>query len=90
MLEKQLIDRLLKSHWEYLRLYLLNEHGGLLRSAVRGFEGVKLSRFDLLSVVSDTIEVIEALKKSASSTGPFPFLLFPLATAGIDPLPRTE
>ncbi|GAA5847381.1 hypothetical protein JCM5353_008144 [Sporobolomyces roseus] len=67
-LERQLIDRLLKNHWDYLRLYLLNEHGGLLRSAVRGFEGVKLNRFDLLSVVSDTIEVIEALKKSASST----------------------
>ncbi|GAA5983075.1 hypothetical protein JCM5350_006805 [Sporobolomyces pararoseus] len=67
-LETTLIDRLLRSHWDYLRLYLLNEHGGLLRSAVRGFEGVKLSRFDLLSVVGDTIEVIEALKKSRDST----------------------
>lgn len=66
-LETTLIDRLLRSHWDYLRLYLLNEHGGLLRSAVRGFEGVKLSKFDLLSVVGDTIEVIEALKKSKDS-----------------------
>ncbi|GAA6021127.1 hypothetical protein JCM11491_005646 [Sporobolomyces phaffii] len=67
-LETSLIDRLLRSHWDYLRLYLLQEHGGLLRSAVRGFEGVKLSRFDLLSVVGDTIEVIEALKKSRDSS----------------------
>ncbi|GAA5851174.1 hypothetical protein JCM3766R1_005289 [Sporobolomyces carnicolor] len=67
-LELSLMDRLLKSHWDYLRLYLLNEHGGLLRSAVRGFEGVKLTRFDLLSVVGDTIEVIEALKKSRNSS----------------------
>ncbi|GAA5875779.1 hypothetical protein JCM16303_003993 [Sporobolomyces ruberrimus] len=67
-LETSLIDRLLRSHWDYLRLYLLNEHGGLLRSAVRGFEGVKLSRFDLLSVVGDTIEVIEALKKSRDTS----------------------
>lgn len=74
-LETTLIDRLLRSHWDYLRLYLLNEHGGLLRSAVRGFEGVKLSKFDLLSVVGDTIEVIEALKKSRDSTGKL-FLFF--------------
>ncbi|GAA5896225.1 uncharacterized protein JCM6883_006840 [Sporobolomyces salmoneus] len=67
-LETSLIDRLLRSHWDYLRLYLLSSHGGLLRSAVRGFEGVKLSRFDLLSVVGDTIEVIEALKKSRDSS----------------------
>lgn len=72
-LELSLMDRLLKSHWDYLRLYLLNEHGGLLRSAVRGFEGVKLTRFDLLSVVGDTIEVIEALKKSRNSSGKKPF-----------------
>ncbi|GAA6059596.1 hypothetical protein JCM10212_005095 [Sporobolomyces blumeae] len=67
-LETSLIDRLLKSHWDYLRLYLLNEHGGLLRSAVRGFEGVRLSKYDLLSVVGDTMEVIEALKKSRDSS----------------------
>ncbi|BGP13031.1 hypothetical protein JCM10213v2_000950 [Rhodosporidiobolus nylandii] len=63
-LETLLIDRALHSHWEYLRLFLLEQHGGLLRSAVRAFSGVKLSKFDLLSVCDDTTAVIGALARN--------------------------
>ncbi|BGP45038.1 hypothetical protein JCM10450v2_000855 [Rhodotorula kratochvilovae] len=63
-LETVLIDRALRDHWEHLRVFLLEEHGGLLRSAVRAFTGVKLSRFDLLSVCDDTRAVMLALARS--------------------------
>ncbi|GAA5919097.1 hypothetical protein JCM1841_005622 [Sporobolomyces salmonicolor] len=63
-LESSLVDRALHDHWDYLRLYLLNSHGGLLRSAVRAFAGVKLSKVDLLSVCDDTRAVIGALGRS--------------------------
>lgn len=62
-----LIDRALHAHWDFLRLFLLSSHGGLLRSAVRSFAGVKLSKIDLLSVCDDTKAVIEALGKSKKS-----------------------
>ncbi|GAA5895489.1 hypothetical protein JCM5296_006780 [Sporobolomyces johnsonii] len=63
-LESSLVDRALHDHWDHLRLYLLNSHGGLLRSAVRAFAGVKLSKVDLLSVCDDTRAVIGALGRS--------------------------
>ncbi|GAA6056254.1 hypothetical protein JCM3770_007278, partial [Rhodotorula araucariae] len=63
-LETVLIDRALRDHWEHLRVFLLEEHGGLLRSAVRAFTGVKLNRFDLLSVCDDTRAVMLALARS--------------------------
>ncbi|GAA6040766.1 hypothetical protein JCM8097_003287 [Rhodosporidiobolus ruineniae] len=63
-LETLLIDRALHDHWEALRLFLLDEHGGLLRSAVRSFGGVKLSKIDLLSVCDDTKAVMVALGKN--------------------------
>ncbi|GAA5839587.1 hypothetical protein JCM11251_003553 [Rhodosporidiobolus azoricus] len=67
-LETLLIDRALHSHWDNLRLFLLDSHGGLLRSAVRAFAGVKLSKVDLLSVCDDTWAVIEALKKNKKNS----------------------
>ncbi|GAA5974002.1 hypothetical protein JCM11641_008205 [Rhodosporidiobolus odoratus] len=63
-LESRLIDSALRDHWEFLRLFLLEEHGGLLRSAVRAFAGVKLSKVDLLSVCDDTKAVIRALGRN--------------------------
>ncbi|GAA6046450.1 hypothetical protein RTBOTA2_000759 [Rhodotorula toruloides] len=66
-LETLLIDRALHAHWDFLRLFLLSSHGGLLRSAVRSFAGVKLSKVDLLSVCDDTKAVLEALEKSKKS-----------------------
>ncbi|GAA5979894.1 hypothetical protein JCM10908_001455 [Rhodotorula pacifica] len=66
-LETLLIDRALHSHWDALRLFLLDSHGGLLRSAVRSFSGVRLTKFDLLSVCDDTMAVIKALGKSRTS-----------------------
>ncbi|GAA5939920.1 hypothetical protein JCM3775_007150 [Rhodotorula graminis] len=63
-LETLLIDRALHDHWEHLRVFLLDSHGGLLRSAVRAFNGVKLSKFDLLSVCDDTRAVMLALDRS--------------------------
>ncbi|GAA5853378.1 hypothetical protein JCM8547_002433 [Rhodosporidiobolus lusitaniae] len=63
-LESLLVDRALHAHWDDLRLFLLNEHGGLLRSAVRAFSGVKLSKVDLLSVCDDTKAVMVALGKN--------------------------
>ncbi|TKA51485.1 hypothetical protein B0A53_05540 [Rhodotorula sp. CCFEE 5036] len=66
-LETLLIDRALHSHWDALRQFLLDAHGGLLRSAVRSFSGVRLTKFDLLSVCDDTMAVITALGKSRTS-----------------------
>ncbi|GAA6010391.1 hypothetical protein JCM10207_005206 [Rhodosporidiobolus poonsookiae] len=66
-LETQLLDRALLAHWDDLRLFLLHEHGGLLRSAVRAFAGVKLSKMDLLSVCDDTKAVKDGLKKNKSN-----------------------
>lgn len=66
-LEAALIDRALHTHWESLRVFLLAAHGGLLRSAVRSFGGVKMSTFDLLCVCDDTRAVLDALGKSRKS-----------------------
>lgn len=63
-LETRLVDNALKEHWEHLRLFLLETHGGLLRSAVRAFTGVKLSKVDLLSVCDDTKAVMIWLVKN--------------------------
>ncbi|GAA6000340.1 uncharacterized protein JCM10292_001466 [Rhodotorula paludigena] len=63
-LETILIDRALHDHWEHLRVFLLQDHGGLLRSAVRSFTGVKLSKVDLLSVCDDTKAVMLALARN--------------------------
>ncbi|GAA5880705.1 hypothetical protein JCM3774_002800 [Rhodotorula dairenensis] len=66
-LETLLIDRALHAHWDALRVFLLDQHGGLLRSAVRSFSGVRLTKFDLLSVCDDTMAVVTALGKSRQS-----------------------
>ena len=76
-LETLLIDRALHSHWDALRQFLLDAHGGLLRSAVRSFSGVRLTKFDLLSVCDDTMAVITALGKSRTSRKGESFSLSP-------------
>ncbi|GJN91877.1 hypothetical protein Rhopal_004902-T1 [Rhodotorula paludigena] len=84
-LETILIDRALHDHWEHLRVFLLQDHGGLLRSAVRSFTGVKLSKVDLLSVCDDTKAVMLALarnKKNPNGASP-PTAALPLLR-GID------